>query len=120
MKVKIEGAERVTGTQYKRVSSRTVTVLPGTSRPGFAVVEYEGHRDDDFGQGEYHDERIIEVHEDEAKADERVDELNAAQAYQTENSSGGWETYVYDYKGYKAAEVVLHLCMIDRPGGPND
>ena len=113
MKVNIPDAERVTEKAYIKTSTRTVTVLPGTARPGFAVVEYEGHRDDDFGQGEYHHEQIIEIHEDRVKADERVDTLNETQGYQTENSSGGSETYVHDYRGYKMAEVILQLCMMD-------
>lgn len=99
--------------RYEPVLERTVSVLRQSARQMHTVVQVDGHRDDDFHQGEYHDVCIVEAYDDESVAVTRADQLNAEDGFESSNSSGGWETYVYSYRLYRVGTAVMHLCVLD-------
>jgi hypothetical protein len=100
--------------KYELTERSAITVLEGTERPGYAVIEVDGRQDDDMpGQGDYHTETVIEVYEDETVATERVQTLNETRGVE-EWRQGAGDGVVGWYTRYKTGSATLHLCMVEQ------
>ena len=112
----IEGTRVITQDEVKKSRTTFVTILPGSQRPGFSVIESTGVRDDDMMYDDsfnHSTEEVVAIREDEATALELVAHLTKTRGYSNLRYGYGEETYHDEWRSYKVGNVTLQLCMVD-------